>query len=88
MTARITLVNLTGLPRIAWDSTFVPASSFVANRRPAAPTLLDATASIGPGETVSAKTTIAKNKTKPRTTSTNLPRNRSKTASAAESPIR
>jgi hypothetical protein len=86
MTARITLVNLTGLPRIAWDSTFVPASSFVANRRPT-PTLLDATASIGPGETVSVKTAIAKNKTKPHT-STNVLRSRSKTASAAESPIR
>jgi hypothetical protein len=87
MTANITLINLTGLPRIALGSSFVPTPTLVANRRPAPAAVLDATASIGPGETVSAKTVIAKNKTKPHI-STNAPGNRNKTASAADSRIR
>jgi hypothetical protein len=88
MTANITLLKTTGLPRIAFGSIFVPTPTLIANRRSTPDPVLDATASIGPGETVGAKTVIAKTKTKPRTTSTNVPRNRSKTASAAESPIR
>ena len=86
MTAKITQINLFGMPRIAFDSAPVPASSFVATR-PAAPSILDATASIGPGETVGANTSIARTKAKPRA-STNVPRNRSKTASAADSHTR
>ncbi len=87
MTANITLINLTGLPRIALGSSFVPTPTLVANRRPAPAAVLDATASIGPGETVNATTVIAKTKNKSRI-STNVPRNQSKTASAADSRIR
>ena len=87
MTAKITQINQFGLPRIALDSPPVQASSFIATR-PAAPSVLDATASIGPGETVIPKTTaIAKTRTKPRT-STNVPRNGSKTASIVDSHTR
>jgi hypothetical protein len=87
MTAKITQINLFGMPRIALDSPPVQPSSFIATR-PAAPSVLDATASIGPGETVIPKTTvIAKTKTRPRT-STNVPRNGSKTASIVDSHTR
>ena len=98
MTAKITQINLFGLPRIAQDWTPIPASSFIAVR-PSAPSVLDATASIAPDETVIANTLIPKTSivmtsiakpaiaklrsSKPRA-SLNVPRNRSKTASIAE----
>jgi hypothetical protein len=55
MTAKITRINQSGMPRIALDSAPVQASSFVATR-PAAPTVFNAAASIGSDETVTAKT--------------------------------
>jgi hypothetical protein len=63
MTAKVTLLNQTGLPRIAMDSAPIQVTSFVATRQ-TVPAVLDATASISPSETVSAKT-----KTKRRTAS-------------------
>jgi hypothetical protein len=55
MTAKISLINQTGMPRIARDSAPFSTPSFVATR-PAAPTVLDATASIGPGKNLTSNT--------------------------------
>jgi hypothetical protein len=81
MTAKIMLINRTGMPRIAWDTAPFPTPKFVATR-PAIPAVPDATASVGPSENVTPKT-----KTKSRA-STGVRPNRSLAFSVSANPSR
>jgi collagen type III alpha len=67
MTAKVTRINQTGLPRIAFDSAPAPIPTFVAARSPmpTIPTLPDATASVAPS-TAAGKNLTSNTKTRSR----------------------